>query len=191
MPAHLTSYLIMLPLMALIVWRRISRQFGRQPIRRTRMTVRVAIFAALAVLLALSGLRDVRLAEGLAGGVVLGGALGLLGLRLTRFETDPARGDCYLPNPWIGAVLVALLLGRLAWRFLLLWPQMQQAGSLAAAQAPGTGLAMGYQSSPLTLLVIGLLIGYYVVYYAGLLVHHRRFQRASALKTKGEEPGLR
>jgi uncharacterized membrane protein YeiH len=191
MPAHLTSYLIMLPLMALIVWRRISRQFGRQPIRRTRMAVRVAIFAVLGALLALSGLHDVRLAEGLAGGVVLGGALGLLGLRLTRFETDPVRGDCYLPNPWIGAVLVVLLLGRLAWRFLVLWPQMQQAGALAAAQAPGMDMAMGYQSSPLTLLVIGLLIGYYVVYYAGLLVHHRRFQRASALKTKEEEPALR
>jgi hypothetical protein len=189
MPAHLTSYLIMLPLMALIVWRRISRQFGRQPIRRTRMAVRVAIFAALGALLALSGLHDVRLAEGLAGGVALGGALGLLGLRLTRFETDPARGDCYVPNPWIGAVLVALLLGRLAWRFLVLWPQMQQAGAPAAA--PGTSMAMGYQSSPFTLLVIGLLIGYYVVYYAGLLVHHRRFQRASALKTKEEEPVIR
>jgi hypothetical protein len=191
MPAHLTSYLIMLPLMALVVWRRISRQFGRQPIRRTRMTVRVVIFAALGMLLALSGLHDVRLAEGLAGGVVLGGALGLLGLRLTRFETDPARGDCYLPNPWIGAVLVALLLGRLAWRFLLLWPQARQAGAPAAGQAPGMDMAMGYQSSPLTLLVIGLLIGYYVVYYAGLLVHHRRFQRANALKTKKEEPVIR
>ncbi|QEE23444.1 DUF1453 domain-containing protein [Rhodanobacter glycinis] len=180
MSPHLMSYAIMVPLVLLILWRRISRQFGRQPIRRKRMIVRVAIFAVIGCVLLLSGLRDVRLAEGLAGGIVLGAGLGLLGLRLTRFETDPERGDCYVPNPWIGAVLVALLLGRLMWRFLVLWPQMQHAESLAAAQAPGTSMTMSYRSSPLTLLVLGLLIGYYIAYYAGLLIHHRRFQRAQA-----------
>ncbi|WP_329741808.1 DUF1453 domain-containing protein [Dyella sp. A6] len=179
MSPHLMSYVVMVPLLVLIVWRRIGRQFGRQPIRRKRMIARVAVFAALGVLISLAGLHDVRLAEGLAGGVVLGGALGFVGLRLTRFEVDPVRGDCYVPNPWVGALLVALLLGRLAWRFMVLWPQMQQAGSLAA-QTPGGAVAMEYQSSPLTLLVFGLLIGYYIVYFAGLLVHHRRFQRAQA-----------
>ena len=180
MSPHLLSYAIMVPLVVLMLWRRVSRQFGRQPIRRKRMIVRVALFAVIGGMLLLSGFRDVRLAEGLAGGIVLGAALGLLGLRLTRFETDPVRGDCYVPNPWVGAVLVALLLGRLAWRFLVLWPQMQQTASLAAAQAPGTAMTMGYHGSPLTLLVFGLLVGYYIAYYAGLLVHHRRFQRASA-----------
>jgi uncharacterized membrane protein (DUF106 family) len=37
---------------------------------------------------------------------------------------------------------------------------------------------MGYASSPLTMLVIGLLVGYYIVYYSGVLVHHRRFLRS-------------
>lgn len=78
----------------------------------------------------------------------------------------------------VGAVLTALLLGRLAWRFLVLWPQMQHAEALAASAPPGTSMQMGYQSSPLTMLVIGLLVGYYIVYYAGLLVHHRRYQQS-------------
>jgi len=180
MSPHLLSYAIMVPLVVLMMWRRISRQFGRQPIRRKRMIARVVLFAVIGGMLLLSGFRDVRLAEGLAGGIVLGAALGLLGLRLTRFETDPVRGDCYVPNPWIGAVLVALLLGRLVWRFLVLWPQAQQVTALAAAQTPGATMPMGYHSSPLTLLIFGLLVGYYIAYYAGLLVHHRRFQRASA-----------
>lgn len=175
MSPHLMSYAIIVPLMALMVWRRISRQFGRQPIRRKRMIARIVIFALIGGLLMLGGLRDVRLAEGVLGGAIAGAALGLLGLRLTRFETDPVKGDCYLPNPWIGAVLTALLLGRLAWRFLVLWPQMQHAGALAGT-SPGGAMPMGYQSSPLTMLVIGLLVGYYIVYYAGLLVHHRRYQ---------------
>lgn len=179
MPAHLTQYLVMLPLLGWIVWRRVSRTFGWQPIQRRRMLLRIGAFTLIGALFALSGLHQIALAEGLLGGVLMGGAIGLLGLRLTRFHTDPQRGDGYLPNPWIGALLTALLLGRLAWRFMLLWPQLQAASGAAANPADGfNAQAMGYTSSPLTMLVIGLLIGYYLVYFSGLLIHHRRFQRA-------------
>jgi hypothetical protein len=176
MPAHLTNYLVMLPILAWMVWRRVSRQFGRQPIRRKRMLLRIVMFALIGGLLALSGLHRLALAEGLAGGVLIGGAIGLLGLRLTRFEIDPVKGDCYVPNPWIGALLTALLLGRLAWRMLVAWPSMQQVSADPGAMPP-----MGYAASPLTMLVIGLLVGYYIAYFSGLLIHHRRFQRAHAV----------
>ena len=172
MPAHLNTYLIMLPLLALIVWRRVSRQFGRQPIRRKRMIVRIVMFSIVGALLALSGLHRIELAEGLLGGALIGGAIGLLGLRLTRFEVDPVRGDCYVPNPWIGALLTVLLLGRLGWRLMVAWPQMQQ------ASAPPGALPVGHALTPLTMLVVGLLVGYYIAYFSGLLIHHRRFQRA-------------
>lgn len=174
MPEHLNQYLIMLPLLALIVWRRVSRNFGHQPIRRKRMIFRIAIFAIIGCLLALSGFRQLALAEGLFGGMLIGGAIGLLGLKLTRFEVDPVKGDCYVPNPWIGALLTVLLLGRLAWRLMVVLPQMQHASEAAT---PGAGMPMQPISSPLTMLVIGLLIGYYIVYFSGLLIHHRRFQQ--------------
>jgi hypothetical protein len=178
MPPHMTNYLIMVPLLAWIVWRRVSRSFGRQPIKRKTMIMRIAIFAVVGCLLALSGLHKIALAEGLFGGVILGAGLGALGVRLTRFEVDPVRGDCYIPNPWIGAILTVLLLGRLVWRFMVVLPQMQQAHA-AAQTAPGAGpWSTGYTSSPLTMLVIGLLIGYYIVYFTGLLIHHRRFQQS-------------
>ena len=177
MPLHMTNYLLVLPLLAWIVWRRVSRQFGRQPIRRKRMIFRIAVFSLLGCMLALSGLHRIALVEGLLGGVLIGAALGLLGLRLTRFEVDPVKGDCYVPNPWIGALLTVLLLGRLAWRFLVAWPQMQHAA--AVAQTGGYPMQpMGYASSPLTMLVVGLLIGYYIAYFSGLLIHHRHFQQS-------------
>jgi uncharacterized membrane protein (DUF106 family) len=73
-------------------------------------------------------------------------------------------------------LLTVLLLGRLAWRCVMLWPQMQHA--VATAQS---GVyppqPMGCTSSALTMLVIGLLIGYYIVYFSGLLIHHRRFRQ--------------
>ncbi|MGP1667253.1 MAG: DUF1453 domain-containing protein, partial [Rhodanobacter sp.] len=125
MPTHLIPYLIMLPL-TWLVWRRVRRQFGRQPIQRKRMMFRIAIFSLLGGLLLLSGLRQLALAEGLLAGMLMGVAVGLLGLRLTRFEVDPIKGDCYVPHPWIGAGLTVLLLGRLAWRLVAVWPQMQQ-----------------------------------------------------------------
>ncbi|GAB2554027.1 DUF1453 domain-containing protein [Rhodanobacter koreensis] len=179
MPPHMTNYLIMLPLLAWIVWRRVSRQFGRQPIRRKRMIARIVVFSVIGVLLALSGFHRVELAGGLFGGVLIGGALGLLGIRLTRFEVDPVKGDCYVPNPWIGALLTVLLLGRLLWRFMVVLPQMQQVSAMTTQVGGYPGSPMGgYASSPLTMLVIGLLVGYYIVYFGGLLIHHRRFQQA-------------
>lgn len=160
------------PLVAFMVWRRVRRQFGRQPVRRGPMLARLAILALVACLVSLAGRHDPHLLEGLAGGLLGGIALGLLGLRLTRFERTADGRDLYLPNPWIGAAITALLLGRLAWRFLVLLPDAGTAGAAIAPGAPGLG------NSPLTLLVVGLMIGYYVSYYAGLLVHHRRFARA-------------
>lgn len=143
------------------------------------MIARIALFSIIGAVLLLSGFHTLALAEGLLGGALLGAGLGVVGLKLTRFEVDPHRGDCYVPNPWMGGLLTVLLLGRLAWRFLIVMPQMEH--DMAAAQAQGHGahtMPIGYASSPLTMLVIGLIVGYYIFYFAGLLVHHRRFQQA-------------
>ena len=173
MTPHLASLAVMVPVMGLLVWRRVRSQFGRQPIRRGRMLARIAIFALLGAVMALLGLRHPPLLEGLLGGAVVGIVLGMVGLRLTRFERRADGGDGYIPNPWIGAVLTAFLVGRLAWRFAVVMPQM-------AAVEPGVSgtPALGY--SPHTKLVFGLQVGYYVAYFSGLLVHHRRFERAQA-----------
>ena len=163
---------VMAPLIGWLMWRRLRSYFGRQPVRRKRMLTRIVAFAAIGGLVGLGGLHNTRLLEGLLGGVAGGALLGLLGLQLTRFERGADGADVYIPNPWIGGALSALLLGRLAWRFLVVLPQMD-AG--AAHSAPPFG------NSPLTLLVLGLMIGYYISYYAGLLIHHRRFERAQAV----------
>ena len=176
-PPHLLTYAIMLAVLALLIWRRVRRQFGRQPIRRKRMIARVVLFSLIGVMLAVGSLRNVHLTEGLLVGALAGAALGWLGIKLTRFEVDPSRGDCYVPNPWIGALLVSVLLGRLLWRFLMLWPQMQAATTPASEFG---GMPAGYASSPLTMLMIGMLVGYYIVYFSALLIHHRRFQQRQA-----------
>ncbi|WHZ19858.1 MAG: hypothetical protein OJF55_002007 [Rhodanobacteraceae bacterium] len=155
----------------LIVWRlyaRMRRNFGRQPIQPRRMWARVIILSVVIALFALEGLRGPSLAEGVAAGLLGGVVLGIVALRFTRFEIDGIN-DCYVPNPWIGLALTALLLGRLLYRFMVLYPAMTHAAADGYA---------AYQRSPLTMAIFGLLIGYYIAYYAGLLLHHRRVTAA-------------
>nr|WP_243853007.1 DUF1453 domain-containing protein [Luteibacter anthropi] len=168
-PASLFTPILIGGLVAFAIYRRVRGSFGRQPIRTRRMTGRVVLFGVIALLILSSGLQDIRLAEGGFAGLLVGGALGLLGLRLTRFELGTGGQDCYIPNPWIGAALTALLLGRLAWRFLVLAPMFGGAQAHPHAPAPG--------NSPLTMVIAGLTIGYYMAYYIGILMHHRRFKR--------------
>ncbi|HET7359785.1 MAG TPA: DUF1453 domain-containing protein, partial [Rhodanobacteraceae bacterium] len=65
--------LVMAPLIVWIFYRRVRRNFGRQPVRPRRTWTRVAVFVVLTAMIGLGGLRDPRLAEGLAAGLV-GGA---------------------------------------------------------------------------------------------------------------------
>lgn len=163
-------YALMIPLMAFAIWRRVRGSFGRQPIRRQRMIGRIVFLAIVMGLIGLGGLHNTRLLEGLLGGALAGAALGAVGIKLTRFERDAAGNDLYIPNAWIGGLLTVLLVGRLAWRFLVTMPQLQDPAMAHSAPAMG--------NSPLTLAIFGLTIGYYISYFAGLLVHHRRFERA-------------
>ena len=172
MAPHLTAPLVMIPLLVFAVWRRVRRQFGAQPIQRKRMILRIVIFAVFGALSAAFAVRDIRLLEGLAGGLVAGLALGFVGLRLSRFIVDPVKGDCYVPHPYVGALVTVLFLGRLLWRLPMLFPQMQDATGATSAQGPGMG------QSPLTLAIFGIFVGYYICYYTGLLIHHRRLVRS-------------
>jgi hypothetical protein len=157
--------LAMAPLIVWAIYRRVRRNFGRQPIRPQRTWIRVGLFVALTVLYALGAARHPQSAQGLTLGLLVGGALGLIGLARTRFEIS-GQDDNYTPDPWIGLGLTTLLLGRLIYRFMVVYPAIH-----AAAQ---TGGFAAYQRSPLTAAMFGLLFGYFIVYYAGVLIHHRR-----------------
>lgn len=173
MAPHITMPLAMIPVVAFMIWRRIRVQFGPQPIRRKRMIARIAIFAVIGCLIGFAAIHNTLILDGLAGGVIAGAALGLLGLRLSRFELDPVKGDCYVPNPYIGMLITALLLMRLLWRFAMLSPQLQDpAGATPPVHGPNIG------QSPLTLAMFGLFVGYYICYYTGLLIHHQRIVRS-------------
>ena len=149
-------------LVLLAIFRRVRGNIGRQPVRPVRMRFRIGMLAVLGVVLAVLALRDMSLFGALLGGVAAGVALGWFGLRHTKFEhTD--EGAFYTPHTWIGLAVSLLLLGRIAYRFIVVYPGMQ-----AATQADQDPLA-SFQRSPLTLAILGVLIGYYVFFYSGVL----------------------
>jgi len=162
---------------ALVVWgiaRRVRRTFGRQPVEPWRIWLRIAILAVAGILIAASSvMRGAGMIEALVTGFACGAALAYLGLRHTRFEVTP-EGRFYTPHTYIGLAVMLLFLGRLSYRFISL------ANGANGMFGADPGAAMAYQRSPLTVGIFAVLVGYYVLYYAGVL----RQTRPSALPSQ-------
>ncbi len=162
MTPQATHALVTAAIIALIAWRlysRIRRTIGRQRFSRVRPWITMVIFPVLLALLAFASRAQPLVESALVAGAAAGIALGILGLRLTRFEVTP-EGMFYTPSAHLGVALSTLLVCRIAYRFVT--------GGLpgfAASGAPPAPPAL----TPLTLLLIGTLAGYYCTYAIGLL----------------------
>ena len=164
-PRLVTPYLIA----ALIVWslfRRMRRSFGRQRVRDGLMWGRIGIFSVVAVLIGIQVAADRDVLGALMAGLACGAALGYLGLRYTKFEVTP-EGRFYTPHAYIGIAVTALFVGR------LLYDYLGMANGMMPDPATGQDLAAIYRHNPLTLVLLGTLIGYYVLYYVGILQRTR------------------
>lgn len=167
MVAPAMTYALFAPVVLFAIYRRVCRNFGRQPLRSTRLAVRVVIFAVIAVLLLVPGVMGRHLGLGFVAGLLGGALLGLYGLHLARIDVTP-QGRFYTPNRYLGVALTALLVGRLAYRPFII--MSMRGGTAIAAQDPAAMAAMSsMQHSALTLAIAGLLVGYYLVFYGGLL----------------------
>jgi hypothetical protein len=148
------------------IYRRVRRNIGRQPVTARRMQVRIVILAAVLLLLASRTVHTAELGGALLAGLVAGAVLGYVGLRHTKFETTP-EGSFYTPHTYIGITVSALLIARIAYRVVEVYPAAR-----AAAQANADPFA-SYVKSPLTLAIFGVVVGYYVLYYMGVLMKSR------------------
>lgn len=147
-----------------IYYRRLRRYFGRQPWQPRRTLARLALLSVLGLGLAYLAAMLPAVRLGMAGGTLAGVALGIFGLRHTRIELHQGVRT-YVPNPWIGAGLSALLLGRLAWRW-------------ASGGFSGGGAQTLQHASPLTLAIASALIAYSLVQGLGLMQRMRALHPA-------------
>jgi hypothetical protein len=141
------------------IYRRVRRNIGRQPLRPGRAKRSIVILSLISTAIVYASLQNINLLLGFGGGILLGALLGFAGLKLTRFETTDA-GHFYTPNTHIGVALSVLFVGRVAYKLIA-------AGDAAPAQNPATPF-----QSPLTLFILGLTVGYYLVYQTGILIHN-------------------
>jgi hypothetical protein len=105
-------------------------------------------------------------------GMGFGGILGLLGLAMTRWESQP-EGLFYTPSRWL-ALLVTLAI---AARFVYGWWHATHSGSSVPSDQPWLMTASGTQ---LSLAVAAGLIGYYLVYSVGVRLQVTRQERQRA-----------
>jgi cytochrome b561 len=159
------------------IYRRMRRNIGRQPVQPARMRSRMIILSIVGALITFGALRDMNLLGAMLAGIAGGAALGWFGLQHTKFEKTE-KGDFYTPHTYIGLVVSLLLLGRIAYRFIIIYPSLH-----AAAQADQNPLA-AFQRSPLTLAIFGVLVGYYVFYYAGVLRASKTSPVAAAISSE-------
>lgn len=169
-PSTITLF-ILLPLLAWRVYSRIRRLVGRQRLSNIRPWITLAIFPLLLLLFAFAALTHPERLVWLACGIGAGVAAGVFGLRKTQFEPTP-QGLFYTPNAHLGIALSLLFVGRIAYRLIEVY-----------ALHPGMpNSADDFARSPLTLLVFGLLAGYYITYAAGLLRWRSRVMQTKALR---------
>lgn len=161
--------LIMILVGLLVLWRvysRVKRMVGRQKSKMWRHWAAVIFLPLLLVLLALGTAGELEPLAALVGGVAAGVGLALWGLRLTTYENTP-EGFFYTPSAHIGIALSLFLVARVGYRLY----------TLSSLAGPDIGKSMqSFGRSPLTLVIIGTMLGYFASYAAGLL----RWRRAAA-----------
>lgn len=154
---------VLVPFVLWRVYQRVNRLMVHQRSQPWRHWIAVILFPLLMIGLGTAALAHPLALAGMAAGIAAGAALGALALRKTVYESIGG-AFFYTPNAHIGILVSMLFIGRLLYRGYEFYV-------LDVAQP------QDFASSPLTLLVFGILAGYYTMYAAGLL---RWRQRAAA-----------
>ncbi len=154
---------LIIPFIAWRVYTRVRRNIGRQLFHPGRLKVSVGIFTTVVLIFAATSYMNLPVVGALAGGLALAVPIALYGLKLTKFEDTP-QGKFYTPNTALGIGISSLFLGRLAYRFIVLYG----ATDLQTPQAP-----QAFQS-PLTFFLFGLSAGYFIAYQTGVLIRSHK-----------------
>ena len=105
---------------------------------------------------------------GAATGVIVGSALGMLGLLLTRWESG-VRALHYTPNRWLVLIVTLIVTARLLFGLVrAVW--VAQAGIAGTSVVDAFGIAGSLGAG-------GTVIGYYLTYAIGLRWQIRRWQK--------------
>jgi hypothetical protein len=158
------ALIILAPVLVWRVYSRVKSRMARQrSIVSRHYTGLLAFFAMVA--LPASELADPLALAALAGGLLAGLALGMYGLRRTRFE-ETAEGYFFTPDPRLGVLVAMALVARVLYLGVLIY-----------ANKGSNTPTPRFTDSPLTMLAVGLAAGYFWMYSAGLLRWRMRVRK--------------
>lgn len=173
------SWIVIVAIIALaafVLYRRGRRLIGHQRFNQRRTAMRVVLLVALLVYLVIVyALRanPALLAIVAAGGFVAGLIVAVFSLRFTKMGVDE-RGVWYVPNLFLGIGLIAVLVGRFVYEYVVIYPRIEEQVEAASAQGTDAAHVAALNSQPILHGILFLVLGYYVIYYAGLLLRARR-----------------
>lgn len=144
-------------LLIFVVYRRLRRSFGQQPLVPLRMQLRILLLLIVSCLLLPSAMHSASFLFAILAGVAVGVALALWGAAHTRFVRDADR-LYYVPHTYTGMAVSLLFIGRLGYRLVQVYGSADQSFTAASLVR-----------SPLTIGLYFVLMGYYVCYYSVLL----------------------
>jgi hypothetical protein len=170
--SQIVAYLAAI-LVVFLIYRRLRRSFGRQPLRPVRMTVRIVLLLVVGCLLLPAAFRSAAFMSAVLVGIVAGASLAMWGVARTRF-LRVSKQLYYVPHTYTGIAVSLLFLGRLVYRLVQVYgnahvPHAAGADAADQAFAPASML-----QSPLTVGLFFVLMGYYVCYYSMVLWKSKR-----------------
>jgi hypothetical protein len=160
-------------LFVFLVYRRFRRNFGQQPLRPIRMKIRIAVLIIISGLLLPTVFRSAGFLMAMCVGVAGGVALAIWGAARTRY-LKIANQLYYVPHTYTGIAVSLLFLGRLVYRGIQLYTNAHATRALAAEASNQAFVPAGMLTSPLTLGLFFVVMGYYVCYYSIVLWKSKR-----------------
>jgi hypothetical protein len=176
---NLASTAVVAAIVAFGIYRRVRRSIGRQPLTAGRQYVRMGIFTVVCLAVSFQQPLHAVAVAYIASGLIVGAAVGWFALRHTEFAATP-EGYFYTPHLYIGIGVTALFIGRILYRLVLVYNMAGNMGSGAAPVAP--------DSNRLTVGILFLTAGYYIVYCTGLLRWLRTAQASTGAKLAPAAP---
>jgi hypothetical protein len=161
---------IVIALTPVLLIQRYRAGSARRPARRWMVMLAVISTGLSAIfLLVSSAFTNIWVSDAFgdtALGLAAGCAIGVVGLLLTKWEATP-RSLHYTPNRWMVLVITLLIAGRMLFGFY-------RAGVAAESGIAGRDVAGAFGVAE-SLGAGGLVIGYYLAYYAGVIWRIRRW----------------
>lgn len=170
-----TTTLALLFLVPLLVWRiysRLKKLVARQKSQLWRHRLVAFGVPALIVFLATTTKFNILPLSSLGAGVLAGGWLGVLGIKLTRFE-QVGKDYFFTQHRYLGLAITMLFIARLLYRGMEIYLNTR----LDVPVPPPP-----FGQSPLTMAAYGMVTGYYAAYAWGLLRWRQRNKPLDAIE---------